>query len=86
MMHDIKCWPYYFQATIDGRKLFEFRINDRGYKVGDTLHINEWNPATGLYTGRDATFEVTYILDLAPQVRGYCIIGIRSISLNVEEM
>lgn len=60
--HDLKCWPEYYRAVIDGVKTFEVRLNDRDYRVGDVLHLREWDRLTEQYTGRDAYREVTYVL------------------------
>jgi hypothetical protein len=65
--------PKVFQATVDGLKPYEIRLDDRGYEVGDVLNVLE-TQYTGeemkegaplIYTGREYTVEVTYIL------RGY---------------
>lgn len=62
-VHDLKTWPTYFQATLDGRKLFEARKNDRDYEVGDWLLLREWRPDPDSgYTGRSVQRRVTYIL------------------------
>jgi hypothetical protein len=64
--HDLKCWPQPYQALEDLIKTFEWRLNDRGYEVGDILCIREWNPeandGAGAYTGRQLKRVVTYIL------------------------
>jgi hypothetical protein len=44
IVQDIKCWPEYFQAVWIGDKTFELRRDDRGYAVGDILHLKEWSP------------------------------------------
>jgi hypothetical protein len=44
MTHDLKTWTEYFQQVWDGRKSFEVRKNDRGYKVGDFLNLMEYFP------------------------------------------
>lgn len=65
MKHFLKCWPEYFQEVKAGRKLFEIRVNDRGYKVGDTLCLDEYDPAGKVYTGdKIDNLEVTYLLDM----------------------
>lgn len=63
--HDLKCWTQPYQALEDKIKTFEWRLNDRGYEVGDILHLHEWNPDSGeegQYTGRSLKRVVTYIL------------------------
>lgn len=66
IVHDLKVWPEYFAALADGRKTFEVRKNDRGFKEGDTLRLREWSPfpvtGGGDYTGREVTRRVGYIL------------------------
>lgn len=42
--HELKTWPTYFEAVADGRKTFEARRDDRGYEIGDVLHLREWSP------------------------------------------
>ena len=61
--HDLKCWPQWFQPVLDGEKPFDVREDDRGFSVGDQLHLQEWDPMTEEYTGRTCTVEVTYIMD-----------------------
>lgn len=60
--HDLKTWPEHWQAVADGVKTFELRVNDRGYQVGDVLHLREWHPTTSLYSGRSCRRRVTHLL------------------------
>lgn len=76
--HHLKCLPEPFAALADGRKLFEFRRDDRGFQVGDVLVLMEWEPLPGggcpspdptripeivaRFTGRELYRRVTYIL------------------------
>lgn len=59
-VHEVKCWPGFFDALDDGKKRFEVRYNDRDYKVGDTLHVREWDMTT--YTGRDCWLWIDYVM------------------------
>lgn len=61
--HHIKTHPKPFDAIRKGIKTFEIRVNDRDYKVGDLLILDEYNPKTGKYTGNILTREVIYILE-----------------------
>lgn len=82
-VHDLKTWPAYFQAIVEGRKTFELRKNDRSFNVGDTLHLREFDAAAGQYTGREAKAKVTYMIDavkvtdlLKVDAAGFCVMSI----------
>ena len=78
--HDLKIWPEPFQAIVDNIKKFEFRKNDRGYRVGDHLILQEWNPDDEIYTSRKQKVEITYILqDRFELGEGLCIMSIKKI-------
>ncbi len=57
-----KCWPEFYQATVDGLKTFEARNDIPDVECGDVLFLREWNPTTGQYTGRKIYKKVTYVL------------------------
>ena len=65
VVHQIKCWPAYFNKIVNGTKRFEIRKNDRNYKAGDTLVICEWDPEDQSFTG----FKVRMHVDSVLQVR-----------------
>ena len=89
--HDLKSWPGFYNALLDGTKTFDARRNDRNFQVGDTLIQHEWIPsdpvnhADGRYTGRTMRFTVTYILrgEEAPAVTGivpgFCVMGLKAV-------
>ena len=62
-VHDLKVWPEFYGPLVRGEKTFELRKNDRDYRVGDKLRLQEFDPAGGVYTGSVAVFEVTYVLE-----------------------
>lgn len=70
----LKILPEYFQAQADGKKNFEIRKNDRGYKVGSVLSLREFDGKK--YTGRRVKVIVTFITDYA-QRDGYVVLGTR---------
>lgn len=43
-VHELKCWPEYFEPVRTGLKPWEFRLADRSYAVGDVLRLREWSP------------------------------------------
>ena len=61
-VHELKTLRPYFQDIVDFRKCFELRKNDRGFEVGDYLHLREWDVNDGGYTGRSVARRVTYVL------------------------
>lgn len=56
-----KILPEYFEAVLSGKKKYELRLNDFDVAEGDTLVLEEWNPATKMYTGRSVERRVTYV-------------------------
>lgn len=65
--HELKCWPAYYAAIVDGRKTFELRYDDRGFAVGDVLRLHEYAPEASTYTGRSCDRVITYLLRGAQQ-------------------
>lgn len=43
-IHVLKCWPEPFDAVVRGIKRHEYRKDDRGYAVGDSLLLTYWDP------------------------------------------
>lgn len=78
-IHELKTWPQFFDAIVDGTKTFELRKDDRGFQVGDVLHLREYDIANGKYTGRQLCRIVLYKLNAASFSgikKGYCILGL----------
>lgn len=84
MRHDLKCWPEPWLALRHETKRHEFRKDDRGFNVGDTLLLREWNPETGDYSGDELIAEVTY-LSRGPEwgiPAGYVVMSVRLVSIG----
>lgn len=74
--HELKILPEYFSEVKKGTKRFELRKNDRDFKVGDSVMLNEWTG--GKYTGRCSFHIISYVLKDCPEYGlkdGYCIFG-----------
>ncbi|MNX23737.1 hypothetical protein D3C86_537450 [compost metagenome] len=52
MIHKLKTHQKYFVDVYSGLKNFELRFNDRNYKIGDELILEEYIPESEFYTGR----------------------------------
>ena len=63
MIHALKTEPQFFEAVIKKQKTFEVRKNDRDFRVGDYLALNELDDKREGYTGRSVLLRVKYILD-----------------------
>lgn len=74
--HDVKTASNFFEDSKSGKKPFELRKNDRGYKVGDFLKMRKYKD--GEYTGETIRKEITYVLEEFEGLKpGYCILGVR---------
>src|SRR5262245_25952085 len=60
--HKVKSWPQFFEATLSGAKIHEVRrLTDRDYRVGDRLRLQEYDPVTETYSGRELVVQITYM-------------------------
>jgi Domain of unknown function (DUF3850) len=59
VIHCLKVLPEFFPALACGDKTFEVRRDDRGFKAGDVLVLQEWDQ---VYTREAVTKIVTYVL------------------------
>ena len=82
MIHELKILPIYFEEVKDGRKSFEVRKNDRNFKVGDMLALNEYDADKKEYTGNSCLVYVDYILkDEEYCKNGFVIMAIKPCSV-----
>lgn len=85
MQHELKSWPQIFSAMATGSKLFDYRKVDRPYAIQDTLHLREWQPITGTYTGREMRVKVMRIWtsgDIPGLPSDYVIMDIEPLDAN----
>lgn len=84
-IHQIRLGASFFEDVLSGRKSFELRKNDRGYKQGDILEMMEF--ADGKNTGRMVRVFVTYLLeDFTGLEDGYCIMATTLMNEDDEAM
>lgn len=85
-VHELKTDPGVFQAAWDGLKTFEIRLNDRDFKVGDSLYLLE-TEHTGeemragaplVYTGRTLMKVVSHVLTGYGLAPGWCCLSFES--------
>lgn len=84
MIHALKIHPEHFEEVLTGKKTFEVRENDRNYKTGDLLALNEYDPGTETYTGRCALVYADYVCTSTKYVReGFAVMSIKPCSVLV---
>jgi len=83
MRHCLKIWPKQFEAVRINQKRFEIRVNDRDFKEGDLLVLEEWDPTTKTYSGRVVYRVVGFIekgsWGLPPNL---CVMSLEGSALN----
>jgi len=83
--HRLKVHPGPFRAIKRGDKRFEYRKDDRGFRIDHRLFLMEWDPAEGDYTGDELMVLVTH-MTRGPDFdvpRGYVIMSIAPITMPV---
>ena len=76
--HYLKAHPQHFEDVIRHLKTVELRKNDRDFKAGDILQLDEYDPRHG-YTGRRCRpVKVTHVItDGEWLTEGYCALSIQ---------
>lgn len=86
--HKLKVWPEFYDAIESGVKTWEFRRDDRGFRVGDVLVLLWWDPSANDGRGgveyvdgpttKNLRVKVTYILHggRLGVPEGFCIMSI----------
>lgn len=71
--HTLKCDPEFFGPVSLGLKTAEIRLNDRDYKVGDWLILQEYHNG---YSGRQVSRKVVHIAEVDFVSPGYVLMSI----------
>lgn len=88
--HDVKSWTRFFRPIVSGERVHELRRNDRDYRVGDRMHLREYDDVSDTYTGSYCEAAITSItsreIPCAVSDQGlnpdYCILSIRVLSVS----
>ncbi|EKE13470.1 MAG: hypothetical protein ACD_13C00015G0035 [uncultured bacterium] len=62
-----KTWTEGFEKILSGEKTFDARLVNFECKPGDTLVLEEYDPARRKYTGRKIEKEISFVLDTKKQ-------------------
>ena len=83
--HHLKCWPFPFEDMKAGRKPFEYRKNDRDYRVDDILLLEKFEPNDGRFMGEFLYRRVIYVLPGGTfgVPEGYCVMGVEPVELQM---
>lgn len=89
-VHRLKTWPKYYNAIESKdktkKKYLDLRYDDRGYRVGDYLLLEEYDPETRQYTGRYEWRLVTHIVkNVAHLTEGYVAMSLLDKRPGIEE-
>jgi hypothetical protein len=85
-IHELKTWPNYFEDTLQGLKTFEYRKDDRGFRLGDLVYLREYNPYFDEYSGRYLIKRIAYGLSCAPGIglpEGYCVLQLTDVDPQI---
>ena len=89
MLHKLKILPEFYEDVKSGAKNWELRKDDRGYKVGDTIWLKEWDKDLQVFTGRMLTALVIYVLrDVdfpAGLQKGFCVLSLKNVREATED-
>lgn len=78
VLHELKTSPRYFQKVWERKKTFEIRHDDREFRAGDLLKLEEWDGED--YTDRYIVAVVTYLTPFPGGLKpGYVCMAIREI-------
>ena len=76
MEHTVKIETKYLNRIFDNEKLFEVRLNDRDYQVGDILHFEEVRE-DDMCKDCSQRREIIYIHSGLGMKDGYVVLGLK---------
>jgi len=89
--HTRKSWRMFFEDIYAGIRTSDIRSEDRGqFHEDDELHLREWDPVKGTYTGREMICLITYVqrnksnpcaISSDALKEGYCVLSIRPLGI-----
>lgn len=76
----LKTWPEYFEEVKAGTKSFEVRKDDRPFRPGVVLVLQEYEPTTSTYSGRVCRRRVKQVWrkDFPGLQQGYCVMALEN--------
>lgn len=80
MKHTLKIRDEYFDPVIQELKTAELRVNDRNYRVGDTIEFHEVD-LRGEKTGFTAHATIKHIADVSFLIPNYVLLSIELIKV-----
>lgn len=85
--HILKIDSNFFADLITNRKKSEIRFNDRDFKVGDCLDLQEYCKKSGIQTGRGSYRLITNIVthdDFPDGLKpGYCVLSLEQLPYEI---
>lgn len=75
-IHELKITPEHFAPVVEGFKSAELRINDRDYRIGDVLSLNEWDEKAKSYTGQHETVRIVHVANVDRHLPGYVLLSV----------
>lgn len=84
VVHTLKILPKHFAAVCAGTKRAELRKNDRDYRVGDVLILEEALPGTDM-TGKSVCVRITHVADVSDYAPGYVLLSIAQVWIPCSE-
>lgn len=84
IVHKLKILPKYFAAVCAGTKRAELRKNDRAYRAGDVLILEEALPGSDM-TGKSVCVRITHVADVSDYAPGYVLLSIAPVWIPCSE-